>query len=269
MSAIVVKAGGRALEANMQAILADVTKCASKGLVFVHGGGDVVTRFSERLGVTPRFVVSPGGIRSRYTSAEEMEIYTMVMAGKLNKEIVALLNKLGAKAVGLSGADGPTLLAERKRRLIVVDERGRKVAIEGGYTGKIVKVETALLASLLGAGYVVALSPIAYGREGELLNVDADQAAVSVAEAIKAECLVLLTDVEGVIFEGRLLERLTPEEAEELALKLGPGMNRKLLLAARAVKGGVKRVVISSGLGKEPLLNALRGSGTVIAGAGD
>ncbi|HIC98259.1 MAG TPA: [LysW]-aminoadipate/[LysW]-glutamate kinase [Pyrodictiaceae archaeon] len=157
---LVIKAGGRVLEENIEAILEDIAKLAKNHeIVFVHGGGDIVTKYSKAMGVEPKFVVSPSGIRSRYTDEREIEIYTMVMAGLLNKRIVAKLQHIGVKSVGFSGVDGAILLAKRKKHIIVVDERGRKRLIPGGYTGKIVKVNNELIDLLLKKGFTVVISP--------------------------------------------------------------------------------------------------------------
>jgi len=262
---IVVKAGGRALAQNMDRIVKDLVKTMKQDqLVFVHGGGDEVTEMCKKLGIEPKFVVSPEGIRSRYTDENELEVYVMVMAGKINKIIVSKLIALNVKAIGISGADGPTLIAERKKRIVVVDERGRKRVIDGGYTGKIIKVEIDLVTKLLNNGYAVVLAPIAIDTDGTLLNVDGDQAAYAIATALKAQWLVLLTDVEGVIIEGTVAKKLRIAEIEGLLHKIGIGMNRKVLLAKKAVEEGVERVVISSGLSEEPITSSLQGLGTVI-----
>jgi acetylglutamate/LysW-gamma-L-alpha-aminoadipate kinase len=106
------------------------------------------------------------------------------------------------------------------------------------------------------------VSPIALGLEGELLNVDGDQAAAAIAKALAADLLVLMTDVEGVLYREKLVERLTPQEAVELSARIGPGMNRKLMLAADAVQNGTKQALICSGLGDDPLenINTMRGT---------
>ena len=261
---MVVKAGGRALESNMEGILRSISRRADRGLVFVHGGGDIVTRFEEALGVEPRFVVSPQGIRSRLTTKEEMEVFNMVMSGKLNKEIVASLHRLGVGAVGLSGVDGGLMRAQRKKRIVIVDERGRRRAIEGGYTGSIKEVNTKLIETLTGMGYIVVVAPVALGYEGELLNVDADQAASAIASALKADQLVILTDVEGVLVDGELVKEIRVGEVDKLGGKIGVGMNRKVLMCARSVEAGVSRAVIASGLVDDPLENVEKGAGTII-----
>ena len=177
----------------------------------------------------------------------------MVMAGKLNKEIVAKLQSLGAKAIGLSGADGSLLKAERKRRIVIIDERGRKRAIPGGYTGSIKAVNTELLERLLELGYLVVVSPIALGSEHELLNVDADQAAASIAKAAGAEKLLILSDVEGVLVDGRVVNVIRASEVDALQPKIGVGMNRKLMMCVKAISEGVRVAIISSGLIDDPL----------------
>ncbi len=261
---IVVKAGGRALQSNTENIARNLARMSGEGIVFVHGGGDVVTEYSKRLGVTPIIVTSPSGIRSRYTDEKELEVYVMTMAGKLNKEIVSAIQRYGGKAVGLSGVDGGLLIAERKKKIIIVDEHGRKRIIPGGYTGSIRAVNASLINQLLQAGYLPVIAPLALGAEGEILNVDGDQAASWIARGIAAELLVFLSDVDGVIVDGRVAERLTASEASELAKKIGPGMNRKVALASETVLGGVKRVLITSGLGEDPLSRISTLQGTVI-----
>src|SRR5208283_2813450 len=113
--------------------------------VLVHGGGDTVTSIAEKLGVHQRFVTSPEGFRSRYTDSETIQVFTMVMAGKINKEIVRHLQSRKIPAVGLCGLDGALIRAERKQKLIVKDERGRRLIIDGGYTGKITHIDDSLL----------------------------------------------------------------------------------------------------------------------------
>lgn len=262
---VVVKVGGRALGKNMDGIVKDLAEVAKRyDVVFVHGGGDEVTEMCKRLGIEPKFVVSPEGIRSRYTDERELEVYVMVMGGKINKAIVSKLIALNTRSIGITGADGPTLIAERKKRIVVVDERGRKRVIDGGYTGRIIRVDTSLLNKLLNDKYVVVVGPIAVDNEGTLLNVDGDQAAYAIASALKAGVLVILTDVEGVIINGGLVKRITTSEVDNMLKDIGFGMNRKVMLAKKAVEEGVGKVVISSGLAENPVTRALQGVGTVI-----
>ncbi|MEM2043076.1 MAG: [LysW]-aminoadipate/[LysW]-glutamate kinase [Nitrososphaerota archaeon] len=262
---LVVKAGGRTITANASNIVRSVVRASSsKQVVLVHGGGDVVTEYCRALGIEPKFVVSPQGIRSRYTDEKELEVYVMVMAGKINKSLVAEATRHGARAVGISGADGGLLLAERKKRIVVVDERGRKRVIDGGYTGQIKAVNADLIRSLLSQGLIVVVAPIAVSEEGELLNVDGDQAAAYLARALGAEELVFLTDVDGLLIDGKLVGRLSADEAMKLLPSIGPGMNRKVMLAAESVKAGVGRAFICNGLGEDPLSLIESGIGTAV-----
>lgn len=262
---LVVKVGGRALTSNMDGILADVARAAGdERVVLVHGGGDLVTEYSRRLGVEPRIVVHPSGIRSRYTSLEELEVYTMVMAGLLNKRIVSRLQFMGVRSLGVTGADLGLVRGVRKKRIVILNERGRPQAVPGGYTGKITSVDHQVLERLLELAQVLVVTPLILGSEGELLNVDGDQAAMAIARALRPRALLMLSDVEGVIVEEGLVRRLTPGEARELASRVGKGMNRKLLMAAEAVEAGVGSVAICSGLAERPVGGCME-SGTLIA----
>ncbi len=263
---IVVKAGGRALQQNFDNIVRSLAEGFSRGLklVFVHGGGDIVSKYEKAMGIEPKFVISPQGIKSRYTDERELEVYVMVMAGKLNKEVVARLQLHGVEAIGVCGADGGLLKAERKKRIVIVDERGRRRAIPGGYTGRIREVNAELVKKLLGEGYLVVVSPIALSLDHELLNVDADQAAAKIAGALKAEKLLILTDVEGVIVDEEVLREIKVDEVEALKPKIGVGMNRKVLMCSEAVKQGVGEAIIASGLTENPLIALEEERGTRI-----
>jgi acetylglutamate/LysW-gamma-L-alpha-aminoadipate kinase len=189
----------------------------------------------------------------------------MVMAGKLNKQIVTALESKGVKAIGLSGLDGQLIKAERKKRLIVINERGRRMAIDGGYTGRINAINTDLIQMLMKARYVLVVSPIAIGEEYEPLNVDGDRTAANIAGALGADRLILLTDVEGLMADGKVVSNLRLSEAKQMVPKIGPGMITKIQAAIEALEGGVKEVIIAPGMGQTPLSLAVNHSvGTVI-----
>ena len=134
-----------------------------------------------RLGVKQQFIVSPGGIKSRYTDRDTVEAYTMVMSGQVNKSIVTRLLQQGINAVGIAGVDGGLLRAERKKKLLIINDKGRKMSIDGGYTGKINRVNNSLIEALLDKNFVPVVSPIALGEEFEYLNVDGDRAAAHIS----------------------------------------------------------------------------------------
>jgi len=259
---IVVKIGGSLLAEGVEEteLASDIERIASShNLVIVHGGGKDVTRICERIGKKPIFVTSPEGFRSRYTDLETLEIYVMVMAGKVNKELVAYLRRRGLNAIGLSGVDAGILKAERKKKLVIIDERGRKRIIEGGYTGKITSVNTKLLEDLLELGYLPVVAPIALGTEGEMLNVDGDRAAAYIAGAMKADVLILTTDVDALYVKGKPIPKLSLEEARKILKDIGPGMITKIYASTEALTMGVKKVCICSGRGESPLIKALEG----------
>jgi acetylglutamate/LysW-gamma-L-alpha-aminoadipate kinase len=262
---IVVKVGGEVLARNLDGIVESVGRRADRGIVLVHGGGIIVTELCKRMGVEPKFVTSPEGLRSRYTDRDEIEVYVMAMAGKINKRIVSGLLSRGVKSVGISGVDGPTAIAERKERIVIVDERGRKRVIDGGYTGRIVEIRTELIDLLLSNGFTVVIAPVAVDVKGNLLNVDADQMAFKLSSAVRADKLVMLTDVPGVLINNCVIERIRVHEVNEMTKRVGFGMNRKLMSAANAIEQGVKEVIISSGLVEDPLAHALAGGGTIIS----
>jgi len=264
---IVMKTGGDLLVNGFPLALAAEIKAlsAEHSFIIVHGGGDIVSDISTRLGHPPRFVLSPRGFRSRYTDKETAEIYTMVMAGKINKEIVSTLQKAGVQAVGLSGLDGAAVRASRKEQIIALNEHGKKILMDGGYTGQIVTVNDSLLRLLVDNGYTPVISAVAMGAEAEPLNVDGDRMAAKVASALRVDRLILLTDVDGIMMEGKRVERLGSFEAKELQDKIGPGMSTKVYASQEAVRNGVAEVIIASGFKEGAIGAALNhDGGTVI-----
>lgn len=264
---IVVKVGGQIINKLIpEEIILDIASLApSHKLVFIHGGGIIVTDIATRLGKPQKFVVSPKGFRSRYTDKETAKIYTMVMIGKLNTQIVAALESHGIPAVGLSGFDGLLIQAYRKKKLIIVDERGRRRIIEGGYTGKIIKINTKLLHILLNNGFVPVVAPVASSKEFNYLNVDGDRCAAYIAGFLKADKLILLTGVEGLVLNNKIITNLTVSNAKELLPKIGPGMSTKIFASLEALKMGVQEVIIGSGFIERPIITAIEHKrGTVI-----
>jgi acetylglutamate/LysW-gamma-L-alpha-aminoadipate kinase len=268
-SKIVVKMGG-ASGLSLEAICADVAALTQQGqiVVLVHGGSDETNKLSEQLGHPPRFVTSPSGFTSRYTDRQTLEIFAMVTAGKINTLLVEALQKKGVNALGLSGVDGKLLVAKRKEAIRIV-ENGKVKMLRDDYTGTIQTVNADLLQMLLGAGYTPVIAPMAIAEESVALNVDADRAAAMVAGALKADSLILLTNVPGLMrnFPDETTLILHLERAGlEASLSFAEGrMKKKVLGASEALDHGVRRVIFADGRVAEPVQRALSGHGTVIS----
>jgi acetylglutamate kinase len=256
---IVVKYGGAAMD---QASLArpfseDVSLLRSSGIkpVIVHGGGPQVTATAERLGIATTFV---DGIR--VTDAETLDVATMVLAGKLNTEVVASLVTGGVPAVGLSGVDGGLLLAQRQ------------TAPDLGFVGEVIRVNARVVHTLLEQGFVPVVASIAVDEDGQAYNVNADVVAGELAIALAAEKLVYLNDVPGLIGpDGGLLSELGAQQCVDLLGLpdvVAGGMIPKLESAIAALKAGVGRVHLVDGRVEHSLVLELftpEGIGTMIA----
>jgi len=255
---IVIKIGGSVVDGLHPSTLVDIKAIAEKDkLVFVHGGGKEVTATATKLGKEQKFIVSPGGVRSRYTDKETADIYTMVMSGKINKAITGMLLRQGIKAVGIAGIDGGVLKAERKKKLLIINEKGRKMMIDGGYTGKINAVDPGLVHNLVENGYVPVISPIALSEEYDFLNVDGDRAAAYLAGGIKADKVIFVTNVNGLMLNEKLVTAMTLDQAKAAIPKIGFGMEKKVLACTEALEMGVKEALIASGQVENPISSAI------------
>ncbi|MDA4122977.1 MAG: [LysW]-aminoadipate/[LysW]-glutamate kinase [Thaumarchaeota archaeon] len=263
---VVIKLGGDIVKGVFPPnLLSDMKELgATNQLILVHGGGDVVTEIATKLGKEQKFVVSPDGIRSRYTDRETMDIFMMVMCGLIAKKLVEVLRRNGIPAVSLSGLDGGVLKASRKKKLLTVDERGRKVMIDGGYTGKMVSGGGAVVDALLEEGVIPVISPVAVGEDSEPLNVDSDRAAAYMAMGSHADAVLFLTDVNGLKLDGRVVERLSVEEAKKALPEIGFGMQKKILAGIESIEGGVREVIVASGFGERPLGRAMAHEGCTV-----
>ncbi len=266
---IVVKAGG-GKGLDMSAVCGDVADLVKQGerVVLVHGGSHETNVISEQLGHPPRFVTSVSGHSSRYTDRETLEIFAMVVAGKINKMLVEQLQKLDVNAVGLCGVDGRLLEGQRKDTLRIV-ENGKTKILRGDYSGVIEKVNVNLLKMLLDAGYTPVVAPLAISYEGDAVNVDGDRAAAAIGAALKAEKLVILTNVPGLLRdvadESSLIPHIPLAQAENYLDRYAQGrMKKKILGAVEAMREGVRMVIIADGRAGRPIMRALTGQGTVI-----
>ncbi|WP_435360069.1 acetylglutamate/acetylaminoadipate kinase [Haloarchaeobius sp. DFWS5] len=268
----VVKIGG-ARAVDPEGALADVKDLVDSGeqVVVVHGGSTAVDETLERLGMEPTYVETPSGVVGRFTDAETMEVFEMVMPGKLNTDLVAGLQNQGVNAVGLSGVDGQLLAGKRKSAVRVLED-GKKKIKRGDHSGKIESVNADLLDTLLSGGYtpVVTVPMLGEEREGGYtpVNADADRAAAAVAGALGAD-LVVLTDVSGVYADPDdestridAVETATDWDALETAAE--GFMTKKVMAAKEALTGGASSVVVASANAAEPIQSALAGDGTTI-----
>ncbi|MDR2087806.1 MAG: acetylglutamate kinase [Clostridiales Family XIII bacterium] len=254
---IVVKYGGAAMSdaACKDAVMRDVALLSrlGAGITLVHGGGPEIDAALRKIGKAPDFV---DGLRR--TDAETMELVCMVLAGKVNKGLVGLLHAAGAAAVGICGADGAVLR---------VQKRGGELDL--GFVGEIERTDADLLKTLLSARFIPVVATIGVDGRGGLFNVNADTAAAAIAGALRAEKLILMTDVKGVLAdvddESSLLETLRAGEARELIARgvVRGGMIPKILCCAAAVEeaGGPAEARIVDGRVPHALLRALSPEG--------
>jgi len=255
---IVIKIGGSIVDELHSSTILDLKNILKKDeVVIVHGGGKDVTMVGNKLGKEQKFIVSPGGVKSRYTDKETAEIFTMVMSGKINKSIVRLLLNNKINAVGISGIDGTTIEAIRKKKLLVINDKGRKMVIDGGYTGKINKINTLLIRKILEGKFVPVISPIALSEETEFLNVDGDRAAAYIAGGLSADKVIFITNVNGLILNNELVTKMTYENAKESLPKIGHGMEKKVMACIESLDMGVKEAIIASGNINNPLSSAI------------
>ncbi|MBF9035793.1 acetylglutamate kinase [Rhodobacterales bacterium HKCCE2091] len=233
---VVIKLGGHAMgsDEGMASFARDVMLMRTVGVnpVVVHGGGPMINELLARLGVTSQFARG-----KRVTDAATMEVVEMVLAGQVNKRIVQAINREGGKAVGLSGKDASLMICEPSDP-------------ELGFVGEPVEVNPALLQQLFQAEMIPVIAPIGAGRDGETFNVNGDTAAGAIAAALKADRLLLLTDVAGVKDAGgSVLTELRAADVDRLTEEgvIAGGMIPKTETALAAVRGGVRAAVILDG----------------------
>ncbi|EMA52807.1 acetylglutamate/acetylaminoadipate kinase [Halococcus thailandensis] len=263
---VVVKVGG-ARAVNPAGAVADVAALVDGGedCVVVHGGSTAVDETLEELGDEPEYVETPSGVVGRFTDERTMEVFEMVLPGKLNTDLTAQLRANGVDALGLSGVDGGLLTGPRKSAVKVVEDGKTKIR-RGEHSGKIESVNDDLLESLLADGYTPVVTVPMVADDGTPVNADADRAAAAVAGALDAT-LIVLTDVPGVLDDPddpeTLIERATtPQELERVESVAEGFMGKKVMAATEALDGGAASVVVADANAENPIRSALDGGGT-------
>ncbi|MBI5641649.1 MAG: acetylglutamate kinase [Nitrospirae bacterium] len=213
--------------------------------VIVHGGGPKISAMMEKMGKKPEFVHG-----QRVTDQETMDIVEMVLGGLINKEIVSLINRHGGRAVGLSGKDGGLIKAQKKTTKKVTAETGADEIVDLGLVGEVTLIEPHIIDSLEKTGFIPVISPIGVGPHGETLNINADFVAAAVASALKAEKLILLTDVPGLLDKkGAIISTLKKGQVSRLTKDgtITGGMIPKVQACMNALSEGVSKTHIVDG----------------------
>ncbi|WP_072985756.1 acetylglutamate kinase [Clostridium cavendishii] len=260
---IVIKYGGNAMinSGLKESVIKDIILMSLVGIkvVLVHGGGPDINKFLRKINKVPEFI---NGLR--YTDEETAEIVQMVLAGKVNKELVGLINNYGGKGIGLCGIDGKMLKAKKNNSFVDL-----------GFVGEIEKVNTDIINDSLSSGYITVIATVAKGEDGKTYNINADLAASKIAAALKAEKLILLTDVRGLLKDFKdddsLISRIKLSEIPSLIENkiISGGMIPKIDCCEEAIRLGVKKAHIIDGRIPNSILLEMfsdLGIGTLIEG---
>ncbi len=269
----VVKLSGKVTEDQDQlnSLAEEITLCQQVGIhiAVIHGGGKQLTAIAERLGIEQRLVNG-----RRVTDADTLEVAKMVFAGQINMDILSALRRAGSETVGLSGVDGNIINAKRREiQNVLNQETGEVEAIDFGHVGDIVDINVRLIKLLLDNGYIPVVSSLGADEQGNVYNINADTIAAEIAVHLKAEKLVILTDVDGILTDrndsSSRISRLTVEDADRLVKEkiVSSGMLPKLAAIAHLIRRGVRSAHIINGSRRNALLNEVftdEGAGTMV-----
>ena len=266
---VVVKYGGHAMGNSElgRAFARDIALLKQSGVnpIVVHGGGPQIGAMLTKLGIESRF---EGGLR--VTDQKTVEVVEMVLAGSINKQIVAHINEAGGTAVGLCGKDGNLVTARKVTRQVVDPQTGAEKVVDLGFVGEPSKVDTTVLDQVLGRELIPVLAPVAQGADGETYNINADTFAGAIAGALRAKRLIFLTDVAGVLDKNKqLIKELRVSDIPGLIADgtITGGMIPKVETCIYAIEQGVEGVVIVDGKMEHAVLVELltdHGAGTLI-----
>ncbi|MDQ1331919.1 MAG: acetylglutamate kinase [Thermodesulfobacteriota bacterium] len=266
---IVIKYGGHAMSDPLlkEDFARDIALMKFVGLnpVIVHGGGPQINQVLSRMGIESTFVRG-----MRLTDEATMDVVEMVLGGKVNKEIVAQINQHGGKAVGLSGKDGGLILAEKLHIVYQKDENTPPEIIDPGLVGQVTNVNPLIINTLAEKGFIPVIAPVGAGKSGETYNINADLVACSIAMALSAGRLILLTDVDGVLdVSGKLISSVDSATIGKMVDDkiISGGMIPKIECSVKALNNGVDKVHIINGKKRHALLLELftdKGIGTEV-----
>jgi acetylglutamate kinase len=253
---IVVKYGGHAMvdELLKQDFALDIILMKFVGMnpIVVHGGGPQIGEFLKRLSIESEFVDG-----MRVTDKQTMDVVEMVLVGKVNKEIVSLINRNGGKAVGLSGKDGQLITANKLKYIKNSTDSQPPEIIDMGMVGEVVSVDNRILTSLIKSDFIPVIAPVGSDNEGHTYNINADWVACHIASALDARKLILLTDTQGVLDrDGKLISTLNMDAVHQLVDNgtIKGGMIPKVKCCLTALEGGVKKAHIIDGRQQHAML---------------
>ncbi len=246
---VVIKYGGHAMvdEQLKQDFANDIILLKTIGInpVVVHGGGPQINQVLDAMGITSTFIRG-----MRYTDDATMDVVEMVLGGKVNKDIVARINREGGRAVGLTGKDGSLILAEKMKIYLQEDETKPPEIIDPGMVGDVSKVNPEIILTLTAQGFIPIIAPVGIGAQGETYNINADVVASKIASALNAERLILVTDVDGVLdLDKHLISSIDDTQIQEMIFdgRISGGMIPKVECALLALKSGVRKSHIING----------------------
>jgi acetylglutamate/LysW-gamma-L-alpha-aminoadipate kinase len=270
---VVIKIGGALIAKNFEKVIKDIANIYLNyknkyTLVLVHGGGPQINETLKKMNKEPKYFKTPSGVTTRYTDQESIDAAIMSMAGINNKRLVEALQKLNVNAFGFSGIDGGTIEAERKDKILVLID-DKRIIKRGEYSGKVIKVSTNIIDYLLKNHYLPVICSLGKSQSGEIINIDADRAASFITKQLNADLLISLTDVPGVYKDfsdkSSIITNINANKLENILEQLEGGMRKKAYAALEALKMGVKKVIIYSGLTETPIFDALeKNTGTMI-----
>ena len=255
---IVIKIGGDLLKENLNYVISDLLKihADNKKILLCHAGADIVTTVAEKMGKPQIFTFSTKGYKARYVDEETRDIYLMVVAGLNNKRIVKEMIVKDLPAVGISGIDGGMIIADRFKKAMVILDGKKK--LKDNYTGKPSKLNVQLIETLWEKNYIPVIASVAISEDNEIVAGDSDRISNAIAVATKADKLILLTDVDGVLDKNnKLINHINNQSADSILENVTGGMKTKLITALKSASEGIKQVIIASGLQENPILKAL------------